>query len=111
MRLDIGAVSVGWGLAGDEETDVGEAAVEGLVGRVGWNFEAFVWMQEDEFAGEFEGEFSGEDVEELAGLGVEVTALGGGGRHALFDDGEGWGAEEVVAVALVSPGVVGCGCG
>jgi hypothetical protein len=60
---------------------------------------------------DFEREFAFEDVEELARVDMMVARLGGAGRHALFDDAEAGCADEVPAVAVVSPGVVLGGVG
>jgi hypothetical protein len=44
------------------------------------------------FTVELEDEFAGEYVEELRRALVEVALLGAIGRHALFDDAEGFSA-------------------
>jgi hypothetical protein len=63
------------------------------------------------FAIDLDDEFSGEHVEELHSALMEVALLRAAGRHALFDDAEGFGTVEVPAVAgllaeCTGPGVV-----
>jgi hypothetical protein len=53
------------------------------------------------FTIEFDDEFSGQNVEELHSPLMEVALLRATGRHALFDDAEGFRAVEVPAIAEV----------
>ena len=105
------AISVAGRLGDDEEARVFSAAIENLMRRLWGNGEAGRWHEPMLFAIELDGELAGEHIEELCCTLMEVTLLGGGGRHALFDDAQGIGAMEVPAVAKMladgaRPGVV-----
>ena len=105
-RLVVDAVAVAGRLAGDDDAKRGRAAVDGLVGLAGGDFDALTWLEGEVVVLDLDGERAGEDVEELAGVGVVVAGFGGGGGHELFDDAEVGGLDEVPAVAVVAPGVV-----
>ena len=105
------AISVAGRLGDDEEARVFSAAIENLMRRLWGNGEAGRWHEPMLFAIELDGELAGEHIEELCCTLMEVTLLGGGGRHALFDDAQRIGAMEMPAVAGMlaggtRPGVV-----
>src|SRR6266851_308742 len=106
IRLLIDAVAVAGRLADDEDSHGALAAVDGLVGLAGGDLDALAGFEGEVVVLDLEGELALEDEEELPGADVVVAGLAGAGRHGLFDDVEVGGADEVPAVAVVSPGVV-----
>ena len=92
-------VSVAGRLRDDEKTRVFPAAIEDLMRCLRGDGESGRCREPMLFTGEFDDEFAGEYVEELCCALVEMALLGGAGRHALFDNAEGFGAMKMPAVA------------
>jgi hypothetical protein len=92
-------VAVAGRLRDDEEARVLVAAVENLMRCLCGDVEAHRWREPVLVTIEFDDEFAGQHVEELCRTLVEVTLLGGTGRHALFDDADGVSPDEVPTVA------------
>ena len=89
-----------WGPTCDEDTHGLGASVDGLMLLAGGDFEAFAGAKDVSLMLDFEGKFSFQHVEELVGVIVEVTPLGGAWGHEFFDNAEGWSFDEVPTVAV-----------
>jgi hypothetical protein len=94
------AVAVARRLTGNEYAGGGATSVEGLMTLAGGDFEAFAGAKDVSLMLDFEGKFSFQHVEELVGVIVEVTPLGGAWGHEFFDNAEGWSFDEVPTVAV-----------
>jgi hypothetical protein len=100
----------GW-LGDDEKARVLAAAVEDLMRCFYWDGQARRGHEPMFLTIELDDEFSGKHVKELHSALMEMALLRAAGRHALFDDAEGFGTVEVPAVTgllseCTGPGVV-----
>ena len=104
-RGDGYAISVAGRLGDHKEARIFTAAIEYLMRYLGGHGKPGERREAMLFISDFEGELARQHVEELRCVVVQMTFLGGAGRHALFDNAQVFGAMEVPAVAeLISDG-------